>query len=251
MSGYGARSGFANEYEVVEMLNSPEMALTSGGIRQALGISPSALISAEKVKGTPKPDVKVIINGESKTPVYLSLKKYEPEADFNHLCRTSVGNYKSKLGFCDRVSEVLKLFTGELHPQECKSDILASRAPLSDRLGRRANLNEINEVERTEVLKFFKDNRDKVLNQVFCGDDPGMKPGYMVITQVIDDDKKYYTIGMDEIIEYYRSNYEVRITARGSISLGAGLTAQRKGGSGSPSDLQFKFKPSVIVENLF
>lgn len=240
---YPAASGFENEKAVVKMLNGWKDNPIAQDILESLGVDISSLTSvyAEKVKGNPKPDVKVTLNGG--TQVYLSLKK--SEVNFNHLCRTSVDNYATRLGFDDSVAEVLKVFTGFVSPAHVP-EILEPSISLKDT--RRANLNEVKSSRVQEVKDFFQQNRDRVLEHVFCGADQNLKPSHMVITNQANGQSEFYTFSMKEVMDFYRQGYSAGVTPRGSIDLGQGLTVQRKGGQGSPTNLQFKFKPSVIVD---
>ena len=70
----------------------------------------------------------------------------------------------------------------------------------------------------------------------------------MVITHQAEGESKVYIIPMKEVLDYYSQSCSISVTPRGSIDFGGGLTAQRKGGQGSPTDLQFKFKPSLFVD---
>ena len=238
-----AKSGFNNEYDIVEMFNNWKENPDAKRMLKQMGYELSELsdddVLASKIRGTVKPDIKISIKGEDK---FISAKKYVPHADYNHVARSSVYSYHEVFKFSQFTLECLQVFTGECLPSE-NPNILAKDLN-SIKSHKRANLREIKGDYVESVLGFFENNLKNILDYVFCGD--GIRPDYMIITEAASR-SKYYLIPMSEVVDFYLGDGSVSISPRGSLSIGNFITVQRKGGKGSPTNLQFKFKPSAII----
>tara|TARA_A200000159_G_scaffold143055_1_gene147030 strand:+ start:12282 stop:13043 length:762 start_codon:yes stop_codon:yes gene_type:complete len=235
-----AKSGFQNEHDIVSMLNDWQGNQQARNILSSMGYEEVSSVQASKIPGSVKPDIRVVVNGETN---YASLKKYRADANYNHVCRTSVDNYANKFGFNDSIADALKVFTGEIKPAD-KPEVLATK-PARDK---RATLKELVPSKVDEIIEFFDENRERVLRYIFCGDDKDLEPKYMIITKEGDGTPTYTTMEMNRVVDYYKQ-YPVDVSARGSIQFGS-VILQRKGGQGSPENLQFKFRPDKIVKLL-
>jgi hypothetical protein len=108
-------------------------------------------------------------------------------------------------------------------------------------------LREIKDEYVQSTIEFFKKNLRSIVDYIFCGNgSDGTQPDYMIITEV-GDDSKYYLLPMKKVVDFYLSSGKVTLSPRGSLLIGNSITVQRKGGTGSPTNLQFKFKPSKII----
>ena len=232
-----AKSGFQNEHDIVSMLNDWQNNHQAKAILQSMGYEKVNSVSATKIPGSVKPDIRVVVNGETN---YASLKKYRAGANYNHVCRTSVDNYAKRFGFGNSIADTLKVFTGEIKPAD-KPEVLATK-PARDK---RATLKELLPSRVDEIIQFFDENKSEVLKYIFCGDDKELEPKYMIITKEGKGEPTYVTIEMNKVVDYYKQ-YPVDISARGSVQFGS-VIMQRKGGQGSPENLQFKFRPEKIV----
>ena len=136
------------------------------------------------------------------------------------------------------------MFTGERLPSD-NPDILIKDVD-SIKSYKRANLREIKEKYVESVLEFFGSNVRDILDYIFYGDGDD-RPDYMIITEA-GLPSKYYLIPMSEVVDFYFGNGQVEMSPGGSLKIGNFITAQRKGGTGGPTNLQFKFKPSASVK---
>tara|TARA_R110000765_G_scaffold5104_2_gene15905 strand:+ start:921 stop:1694 length:774 start_codon:yes stop_codon:yes gene_type:complete len=247
-----AKSGYDNEYDIVEMFNNWQSSHDAKSMLKEMGYNPEKLpgddnedwnisVLAIKIPGTGKSDIKITINGEDKL---ISAKKYKPDADYNHVARSSVKNYHKVFKFNPLALECLEVFTGERLPSD-NPDILIKDVD-SIKSYKRANLREIKEKYVESVLEFFGSNVRDILDYIFYGDGDD-RPDYMIITEA-GLPSKYYLIPMSEVVDFYFGNGQVEMSPGGSLKIGNFITAQRKGGTGGPTNLQFKFKPSAIVK---
>jgi hypothetical protein len=239
-----AKSGYNNEHDIVKKFNNWQADDDAKMMLKQMGYNPDELsgdaVFAKKIPGTVKPDIKITINGEDR---FVSVKKYQPHADFNHVGRSSVKNYHGVFNFNEHTLDCLKVFTGECLPSD-NSDILIKDVN-SIKSHKRANLREIKQKYVNSVLNFFESNLRSIVDYIFCGD--GDRPEYMIITEATTHSKKYHIIPMSKVIDFYLGSGKVSISPRGSLSIGDYITVQRKGGTGAPTNLQFKFKPSAII----
>ena len=139
-----AKSGFNNEYDIVEMFNKWQDNTNARRMLKQMGYDPECLSSddvcASKIPGTVKSDIMITIKGQHK---FISAKKYVPHADYNHVARSSVDTYHNAFNFNKLTLECLKVFTGESLPSENPS--ILSKELGSIKTHKRANLKEINQ----------------------------------------------------------------------------------------------------------
>jgi hypothetical protein len=227
-----AKSGYKNEHDIVEMFNKWQDSQDAKKMLEQMGYRPDTLsmqdVKAVKIPGTVKSDIKITIKGEDK---FISAKKYIPTADYNHVARSSVDNYHKIFNFDQHTLQCLKVFTGEQLP--CVNPAILAKDEGHIKSHKRANLREIKDEYVQSTIEFFKKNLRSIVDYIFCGNgSDGTQPDYMIITEV-GDDSKYYLLPMKKVVDFYLSSGKV--------------TLQRKGGTGSPTNLQFKFKPSKII----
>jgi len=243
-----AKGGFNYEHQLVGEFNNWKHSQSARKMLSAMDIVAGDIqsILAKKVKGSVKPDIEIeiLFNNGKKRKIPISVKKYVPSADFNHVCRSSVEKYHTIFGFDKITFECLSVFTGEVTPSS-HPELLKSGVTLS---GKRKTFKDFEESLVAGVLDWFEKNLEKVITYSFCGEK--QKPEFLIIGQDTGNGIHPHVYGMSDVVGYL-SQKGVSISPRGSIKLGNGeMTFQRKGGTGSPTNLQFKFKPSEILRNL-
>ena len=248
-----AKQGFANEKDMVKVFNSWRENNNAAILLQIMGYNLDELesVQAKKVPGTLKPDIKVFIKAGGKIDCHrISCKRVEKKANYNHLCRKSVDKYQSQWGFDTFVSESLKAFTGELKLVEhslLRSGLDLLRDQKKDRPARRLFMDEIKDEARDAIVGFFKKNTQGIVQEVFKGTNSEEIPNWMLFTYIEDGICTYHLHPMQEVVDFYTGNAEVSITKGGNLNIGK-ITLQRKGGTGNPFDMQFKFRPLTFLE---
>jgi hypothetical protein len=249
-----AKQGFANEKDMVKVFNSWRENSTATNLLQAMGykISEIESVEAKKIPGTVKPDIKVLVTvGEQTDRHKVSCKRLEKRANYNHLCRKSVDKYQTQWGFSTAIGESLKAFTGQLKLAEhslLKSGIAVLRDEKKNRPARRLFMDEIRDDAKDSIVAFFRRKTKDVIREVFVGTNPGEVPTWMLFTYIGDDGYSHHIHPMEEVVDFYTGNGDVSITRGGNLNIGR-ITLQRKGGTGSPFDMQFKFRPLTFLEN--
>ena len=249
-----AKQGFANERDMVKVFNSWQENQNATKLLRAMGykIAEIESIQAEKIPGTFKPDIKVIVKTVRQTDCHrISCKRIEKKANYNHLCRKSVDKYQDQWGFDTVVSESLKAFTGELNLVEhslLKPGLTLLRDQKKDRQARRLFMDEIKDDAKDAIINFFQKNTPGVIKEVFKGTNPEETPDWMLFTYIENDNCTYHIYPMQEVVDFYTGDADVSITKGGNLNIGR-ITLQRKGGTGNPFDMQFKFRPLTFLEN--
>jgi hypothetical protein len=239
-----AKSGFKNEHVIVEKLNNFSNDADAQQMLEAMGFPMGTYSSVEayKVPGTVKADIAVKVDEKQ---IYISAKKCS-DADFNQVCRHSVEKWGNLVGLDPQVVQTLSVFTGEATPGDYPHLLVNGSTKRPDR----ATLMEIEPELVSEAVNALRNNLKMFLEISFRGLGDA-QPDFMIITQEKGDENEYYTFAMDEVLEFYLGDGSVTISPRGSFYLGGKkMSAQRKGGSGGPTNLQFKFRPSYIIEGL-
>jgi hypothetical protein len=138
----------------------------------------------------------------------------------------------------DDVVILLKHFTGELPP---KID--------NTKDNRRMFLNEFNENDRNLLLTFFNDNKLLIISDILRGRGE-FSAEWVLVAQKIDNNSRWVLKNINEVMKYYFDDGEVKITPKGSLSIGK-VTIQRKGGDGgrdTANMLQFKINPVELFD---
>lgn len=203
----------------------------------ALGISEEKYQESIKFK---KADIQVrieILIDDILHVENLSLKKANKNAGFNQVDKRAVDTYKSMWKFSEKISNILKKFTGEILPCEYMSlNELKSRKEK-----RRVFLNEMQKEDIDSVIKFFEKNKTLVISDILRGRG-GLSVEWMLVTQNFEDSKaKWILKDINSVCNFYAQG-DVMLSPRGSLKLGR-ITMQRKGGTPDPTSLQFKINP--------
>lgn len=258
-----ARGGFRNEGALEEAINGR----TALGMRllKAMAIDPSTLVRASQVPSRlsaaafgsllgirsvspdslrastqhQKADLLLYLSGNHR--VTASLKKANASSDFNQVDRRPVDVYQRFWGFSDDVALALKLFTGDLNA----ADFAKYSQGLSvSNAHRRVAFPDLSAAQQTMVLDFFQSHKRKIVQELVQGKGP-LAAEFMIVTQRDDHLIRFHVSRMTDVIDYL-CEPPVRVNARTTFCVGH-LTAQRKGGTPDPTSLQFKVKPSALL----
>lgn len=200
---------------------------------ESLGVSSDAYEEASKYK---KADVQLKLEIEINSVVFtenLSLKKANKSAGFNQIDKRPVDTYQRMWGFRDRLSDILKFFTGEKSPRNYEPQVCHSDA-------RRLFINELHSSDREEIIKFFAENKHLVISDAIMGRG-ALKSDYVLVTEKNGESYRWIIADIASVCNFYCQG-DVHVTSRGSLKIGR-ITMQRKGGTPDPTSLQFKFNP--------
>ena len=109
-------------------------------------------------------------------------------------------------------------------------------------------MDEIKDEARDAIVGFFEKNTHGIVQEVFEGTNSDEIPNWMLFTYIENDICTYHLHPMQEVVDFYTGNADVSITKGGNLNIGK-ITLQRKGGTGNPFDMQFKFRPLTFLEN--
>jgi hypothetical protein len=260
-----AKGGFANEHAVCDKINNwkkdieAQLWLKIMGYNieqltevQAFQISASInkeiLIQCgieedfEITKKFKKADIQIrvlIKVGDIYNIENLSLKKANTGANFNHIDRRWVDFYQEMWGFNDEIVLWLKLFTGEFEPKNYKK-VLKNFKNLID--NRRVFISEMTKEIQQKIITFFERNKILIVSDVLKGRG-GLSADWMLVTMFnpVDITTTWTLKNINTVMNYYGQG-EVRLSLHGSLVIGR-IFMQRKGGTGNPNQLQFKFSP--------
>jgi hypothetical protein len=213
--------------------------LSASSLGALLGIS---AISQEVLRASTqhqKADLLVNVAGDRR--VTASLKKANAGSDFNQVDRRPVDVYQRFWEFSDEVALSLKLFTGDLSPSEFAKHSQGLR--LSEDHHRIA-FPDLSAAQQAAVLDFFKANKHKIVSDLVRGKGP-LAADFMIVTQQDGPITRIHISRMSDVVDYL-CQPPVSVGPRTTFCVGH-LTAQRKGGTPDPTSLQFKVKPSILL----
>ncbi len=174
----------------------------------------------------------------------ISLKKANKTAGFNHVDRRWVDFYQELWKFDDEICTWLKLFTGETDPRSRK-DIVKNYKSLKDK--RRVFISEMGRKIQNNIINFFDKNKILIVSDVLMGRG-GFSADWMLVTMYDESTNTTTWILKDinTVMNFYGQG-QARLSRDGSLLIGK-IFMQRKGGTGSPNQLQFKFNPNQLFE---
>jgi hypothetical protein len=167
----------------------------------------------------------------------LQVKLVSNKSGFNQIDKRWVETYQELWNMPTNVVRILKHFTGELEPYEKNT-----------KDNRRMFVNEFSPKEQKALLDFLKDNQTLIINDILKGRGKFSAEWMLVIIKNAEP-IKWVLKPINEVLNFF-GNGEVKISPRGSISIGR-ITMQRKGGdNGRPSAnmLQFKIDPTKLLD---
>ena len=174
----------------------------------------------------------------------ISLKKANITAGFNHVDRRWVDFYQELWKFDNEIAMWLKLFTGEINPKTKKNLIKNSRN-LRDK--RRVFIKEMDESIQNKIIEFFNKNKILIISDVLKGRG-GLSADWLLVT-MYDDIKNTTTWILKDIntVMNFYGQGDTKLSPKGSLFIGR-IFMQRKGGTGNPNQLQFKFNPNQLFD---
>lgn len=250
-----AKKGFRSETLIIEALNNKTLKGLEllGQIKVEDGFVFTSAIETSKHKLSAhnvKSDLLVFYNKEgSEKIVHISQKLVSQSSGFNQLDKRWIDTYKEKLSIPENVVRLLKYYTGETSPETYGIDVSALRD------SRRIYFNEMTLEDQEIILNYFNNEKEKIIQFLFCGDNPEYAPNYFLVVQDTSESgdvesSKCVIMPMEEALKKFYNGEAVALTSEGNLKIGH-VSMQRKGGdSGRPSAnmLQFKINPAILLK---
>lgn len=171
----------------------------------------------------------------------ISLKKANSNADYNQVDKRTVSDYQKMWNFDDEIAFWLKLFTGEINPEEHldKNNIKRLRDD------RRMFLDEMPNHIQDKIINFFNKNKILIISDIIKGRG-GLSAQWILVTRLnTKENTTTWTLCNINIAMNFFGQGDVKISPNGSLYVGK-ITMQRKGGTPDPTKLQFKIKPCQL-----
>ncbi len=185
-----------------------------------------------------KADVQVQVSIKMKKAIdveNLQVKLVSNLRGFNQIDKRWVDKYVEMWSIPEDVAKLLKKYTGELKPTvENPGD------------ERRTFVNEFSKREQNVLLKWIKDNKYLIVNDILKGRGK-FSAEWMLVALKVEKNAQWVLKPINFVINYF-GNGEVVITKKGNIKIGR-ITMQRKGGDGGRKTaqmLQFKINPAEL-----
>lgn len=230
-----AKSGYANEQWLAETLANYQNNMTSRQIINALGHENITNVYSVRSKNTGKVDVYATIYKEDGnfSMETFSCKKMSTETTngFGHVCRSTLDSYTSKFGLNHLVRESLGVYSGAF--------------PVNGLRGLYFDNKYFDTTKKQEIIDFFTQNYDKVIETIFLGTSEG--PRWFTVTAESDDSKILFLTEMKNVLEYAKGDRRVwfgRNAKKQNLILG-NVSMYRKNG-----ELQFKMYYKAMVKEL-
>ncbi len=239
-----AKRGFKSERDIVRKFNNWQNDEVAQEWLRVMGYD---LKKIEKVKaiiitGSHKTDVQVQITIYLKEAIAvenLSIKLVSNPQGFNQVDKRWVDKYMAMWNVPENIVEALKLFTGEIKPQEENL-----RDP------RRMFLDEMDTKIQKLIVDFFTKNKLLVVSDILKGSDEFPVGWMMVALKKKKGDPEWALKHINHALNIFGGG-DVRITNKGSLKIGK-ITMQRKGGDAGRETskmLQFKINPMELFNN--
>ena len=231
-----ARNGREAEKILTNYIQSHED--STAWIAEDIGLYSYARTSAELRAGSEKPDVVLRDLEKGKDYAFISLKCCKHfDTAFNQIKRCSVMKFREEFGVPEEVITIFKKYT------EDKKKLLQGN---------------YSQKELALLLEFLNANRRALLASAFTGKNKQLKANWLLLHQWTPPDwrkniarkDRSVLISMQDILSLF-SKINASFTKRGTITFGAGVTLQRKGGDKgkeSANDLQFKLRIKPMLE---
>ena len=238
-----ARRGLEAEEALIERINHREESC-AWVVEECSGVSGYGEVLARKPSNMEKPDVVLFApKGDQEDYWGISLKTYKPEVAFSQANRGTVDTYARDLKMPELVTRTLREFA------------------VAEPDGERTMLNEAPEASKVAVLTFFEDYQRQILSHVLRGKEhAALKADWLMFHEEPDaswqdfvGDKRFWRLYPMASVISCCCSMKPKITKRGNLVVGLGISLQRKGGDGgrpTANDLQFKISPKKIIEKL-
>jgi len=237
-----AKGGFKNEKDVIDKFNNWKNDKTSQKWLQAMeyNLDDIEFVKASKVKGQFKADVQVQIQVSIKLKSQLDVQNLQVKLvsnpqGFNQIDKRWVDKYVELWEIPDDVTNILKLFTGEIPPKQkgLKDD-------------RRMFFSEMPKENQVKILNFFEDNKILIVSDLLKGRGK-FSADWMLVILKVNGESKWCLKSINEAMNIFGEG-KVKISPQGSLKIGK-IGMQRKGGDGGRDTakmLQFKINPVLL-----
>jgi len=167
----------------------------------------------------------------------LQVKLVSNLKGFNQIDKRWVDKYVEMWSIPKNIAVLLKQYTGELD-----SEIKNRRDQ------RRTFINEFNEINRKDLVKWIEENKTLIVNDIIKGRGK-FSAEWMLVAQKTDNNPRWILKPINIVINHF-GNGSVVITKQGNIKIGR-ITMQRKGGDNGRKTaqmLQFKINPAELFD---
>ncbi len=231
-----AKDGFANETVIRDKFNNWQNDVEAKIWLNTIGFKLKNIESVEAFKPHgEKADVRVKV--KTKTGEFtegISIKLVSNPKGFNQIDKRWVANYAKMWTMPEDLADALRYFVGEKLPFKESNN--------SDRM----YLNELDAETQSKLVKFFTENKRKIVSDLLKGRG-NSSANWLLVAQKSDAESRWTLEYIEDVIDFYSSG-DVEITNRGSLKIGS-ITMQRKGGDGGRETakmLQFKLNPAML-----
>lgn len=191
--------------------------------------------------------IKVIVTLKKAVSIQnLSVKKTNSDADYNQIDKRWVKGYIEMWSIPKEIATMLKIFTGEISPLELlKEGKITKQKYEGSKDKRRFFMDEFEKVNQVKIISFFKRNKILILADIIKGRGKFSADWILVTRYNKNKNETAWILADINKALSILGEGEVKISPRGSISIGK-VTLQRKGGDGgrkTSNMLQFKIRP--------
>lgn len=237
-----AKNGFKNERHIADKFNNWKMDTEAQKWLQIMEYNLDNIdyVKAVVISGC-KADVNVQISIKMKQALdveNIQVKLVSNSRGFNQIDKRWIKSYQTLWKIPDDIVEILKRYTGELPP---------NIANTKDE--RRMFADEFTLTEQKKLLNFLHSNKTLIVTDILRGRGE-FAAEWVLVAQKVSANSRWVLKNINEVINHYLSDGKVKITNRGSLSVGK-VTIQRKGGDGGRNTanmLQFKIDPSELFD---
>ncbi len=234
-----AKNGFKNEQDIVDKFNNWQ---TDEDAQKWLLIMQYKLDEIEYVKAVKisqgfKTDVQAQVTIKLKEAIdvqNMQVKLISSKRGFNQIDKRKVDKYAEMWEIPDKITTLLKYYTGEVTPYKDSRDT------------RRMFADEFTNKEQAILIKWIEQNKSLIVSDILKGRGQ-FAAEWMLVAQKIKTNSNWILKPMNYCMNYF-GNGEVVITPKGNFRIGK-ITMQRKGGDGgreSAKLLQFKIDPGEL-----
>lgn len=237
-----AKDGFKNEQHVADKFNSWQEDNEAQEWLKTMGYNLSQIefVRAIVISGY-KADLNVKIQIKLKEAIdieNIQVKLVSNKKGFNQIDKRWLKNYNQLWDIPVSVYTILEYFTGELQPYKSGT-----------RDSRRMFIDEFTEEEKGLLIDWLNQNKLLITSDILKGRGE-FSAEWVLVAQRTEKNARWILKNINEVINHYFSDGEIKISPRGSIKLGK-ITIQRKGGDGgrpTANMLQFKIDPTELFD---
>ncbi|PJA70407.1 type II restriction endonuclease [Candidatus Pacearchaeota archaeon CG_4_9_14_3_um_filter_35_19] len=255
ISSETAKGGFVNEKAIAKKFDNWKEDKEAQKWLKIMGYN---LNEIEKVEAVIlhgyKTDVQIKVTITLKEAISvqnLSIKKANNDADYNQIDKRWVKNYIELWSIPENIVNLLEIFCGKISPKQLlREEKITKQKYESLRDKRRFFVDEFENRDKKLLIDFFKKNKLLVITDIIKG--RGQFAADWILVTRYDkkkDETSWVLADINKAMSIFGEG-EVKISPRGSISIGR-ITLQRKGGDGGRETgnmIQFKIKPCNLFK---